>query len=192
MKKARDTIATASRLRVAYGARRCGARHRGRTDQGVDLLTNPATGAMQENALVLGADFQQRARLLGVAAFHVTQQDDRSLAGRKPVDHRLNVIPDLATAHDPLGIKLVPQPGSLSPVTVGFELGERHAAFVGSGALHQSAQSDEATFAGEMRVRARFVTILKIQVTRLERSSNFPTPEHTASHESCTTSSAWA
>ena len=93
MKQARDTTGTASRLRVAYWARRCGARHGGRTDQGVDLPTNPATGAMQENALVLGADFQQRARLLGVAAFHVTQQDDRSLAGWQPVDHRLNMIP---------------------------------------------------------------------------------------------------
>ena len=42
------------------------------------------------------------------------------------------------------------------------------------------------------RVRARFRTMLKIHVTRLDRPSNRATPPYTASHESCTTSSAWA
>jgi len=103
---------------------------------------------MQQDALVLGADVQHLTGFLGVPSFHVAQQNDRALAGGQAVDHGLNMIPELPSPDDPLRAQFVPQFGRFGPMTVGFEFAEGHAALGGGRALHQRAQSDEASLAG--------------------------------------------
>jgi hypothetical protein len=137
---------------TAFGARpagRCGAPDRVEADQRVDLLTDPRTRAMQQDALVLRADVQQRTRCLGVAPFHVAQQDHRALAGWQKIDRFLNVIPELSSHDNSLRVQLVPQPGHLNPMSVWFEFRERDAAFGGRCSFHQRAQSNEASLAGD-------------------------------------------
>ena len=147
MKHPRDHISG------ARPPRRSRAPHRFRPDQRIDLLTDSAARTMQQNALVLRADLQHRAGFLGVAAFHVTQQDHRPLAGGQPIDYHLYVIPQLASADNALRVQFVPQFGSLHPVTVRPEFGQRHAALGRGRALHQRAHSDEAAFAGHPGAR---------------------------------------
>src|SRR5262249_54662928 len=78
------------------------------TGQCIDRLPDTPPSTVQQHTLVLRGQAEQCARLLGVAAFHVAQDDDGALAGRETVDHVHDVIPQLAATDDPLRADLVP------------------------------------------------------------------------------------
>ncbi len=91
--------------------------------QHVDRIAHPHPGAVQQHALVLGADAKQRASRLGVVALDIAQDDDGPLPGRQAVDRRLHVVPKLAARDQPFRIQLVPRTRHLQPVAVGGEPG---------------------------------------------------------------------
>ena len=82
---------------------------------------NPTPRPMQQEALVLRADRQQGAGLLGGPVLHVSQYDHRPLPRRQTLHRFLHMIPELASGDDPLRVQLVPPARRLEPVPIRLE-----------------------------------------------------------------------
>ena len=103
---------------------------------------------MQQHPLIFRGDRQQFAGFLRVPPLHIAQHDDRFLARGQCINHDLHVAPELAARHHPLRIKLIPQPGHVRPMTIGFEGRQRHTAIVRRRAVHQLIEPNQPPFPG--------------------------------------------
>jgi hypothetical protein len=143
------------------GTARPGNRHRGRAgderiagDQCINGLADAPARSVQQHALVLRGDTEQRADLLRLTALHVAQHDHRALTCGQPLDRVLHVGPELPAGDHPLRVELVPQARRVDPVAVGLELGHVHRPLAALGAVQDAGQSDQARLAAGTAARA--------------------------------------
>src|SRR5690242_14455831 len=106
---------------------------------------------MQEHALVLRGDAKQGARLLGVTALQIAQDDYCPLPRWQALDRSHDIVAQLTASHDALGTDLIPKPRCLDPVSIRFELRAVDSPAALAGSFHERRQSHESPFSAGTR-----------------------------------------